>query len=79
MTMNTEQDEAIAALKLADGQALLDRIATRENIEASTASANAVTALLNERAKLRTTLRRCVVFACVLIGAWTVYGWIILH
>lgn len=75
MSTNAEQDEALAALKLADGQALLDRVAIRNNVDAQTHSTNAVALMVMERAKLRTTLRRCAVFACVLAGTWSVWFW----
>lgn len=76
MTTNAEQDEAIAALRLTDGQNLLDRVATRNNVDAQTASAHAYAVLLTSRTLLRTTLRRCAVFGCVLGGAWSVWFWV---
>lgn len=74
--MNAEQDEAKAALQLIDNLAVLDRVATRENVQAQTASNQSYAVLLMERAKLRTTLRRCAVFACVLVTTWSLWLWI---
>lgn len=76
MTTNAEQDEALAAMKLADNLNVLDRVATRNNVDSQTASNQAYATLLLSKATLRTTLRRCAVFVCVLSAAWSVVLWV---
>lgn len=76
---NIEQDEALRALKLNDGQILLDRIATREHLESQTAINHGVARMALERVKFRVTGRHCLVVVVVLAISWTAFAFAVLR
>ena len=77
--MSAETDAELAALRYADNARVLNDAANRDYLASQTALNLAASRFADQRSKVRVTLRRCAVFGCVLVAAWSAFAFTVVR